>query len=141
MDTVTLKVLKAEIEAQLEKIDQVYRELDDRAGQMQPDVPGLVESTAYQLHNLYNAIENLFKIVANAFENSVTDRSRCILSCCVECPWTSRVSVRPCSQVKQLNCFMSYALFAISFDMLIAFVCVPAGSRRMWLLPGNCSHY
>jgi hypothetical protein len=76
MDAVSLNVLKAEIEAQLEKIDQVYRELDDRASQMQPDVPGLVESTAYQLHNLYNAIEDLFKIVANAFENSVTDRSR-----------------------------------------------------------------
>ncbi len=76
MDEVSLNVLKAEIEAQLEKINQVYRELEDRAGQMEPDLPPLVESTAYQLHNLYNAVEDLFKIVANAFENSVTDRSR-----------------------------------------------------------------
>jgi hypothetical protein len=76
MDAVSLNVLKAELEAQLEKIDQVYSELEDRAGQMRPDALALIESTAYQLHNLYSAIEALFKIVANAFENSVTDRSR-----------------------------------------------------------------
>lgn len=76
MDPVSLSVLKAEIEAQVEKINQVYDELEDRASQMEPDIPPLVESTAYQLHNLYNAVEDLFKIVANAFENSVTDRAR-----------------------------------------------------------------
>ena len=76
MDPVSLKVLIAEVEMQLDKVEQVYAELEDRANQMRPDTPGQVESTAYQLHNLYNAIEDLFKIVANAFENSVTDLSR-----------------------------------------------------------------
>jgi hypothetical protein len=76
MDAVRLKVLQAEVEAQLEKIERVYEALEDRAGQMHPDHPGSIESTAYQLHNLYGAAEDLFKIVASAFENSVTDLSR-----------------------------------------------------------------
>jgi hypothetical protein len=76
MDAVRLKLLQAELEAQLDEIEQVYVELEDRAAQMNPNAPGYIESTGYQLHNLYNAIEDLFKIVANAFENSVTDLSR-----------------------------------------------------------------
>jgi uncharacterized protein YutE (UPF0331/DUF86 family) len=76
MDAVSLKVLQAEIEAQLEEIKQVYVEVEDRANQMAPNSPAQIESTAYQLHNLYNAVEDLFKIVASAFENSVADLSR-----------------------------------------------------------------
>jgi hypothetical protein len=76
MDSVSLKVLAAEIKAQLERIEQVYYELEDRATQMQPDRLGQVESTAYQLHNLYSATEDLFKLIASAFENSVSDLSR-----------------------------------------------------------------
>ncbi len=76
MDAVSLKVLQAEIEAQLEEIKQVYVELEDRANQMAANTPAQIESTAYQLHNLYNAVEDLFKIVASAFENSVADLSR-----------------------------------------------------------------
>ena len=76
MDRASLKVLEAEIKDQLEKIDQVYDELEDRAAQMQSGGLGYIESTAYQLHNLYNAIEDLFKIIAGAFENNVTDLSR-----------------------------------------------------------------
>jgi hypothetical protein len=76
MDAVRLRVLEAEIEAQLAKIEQVYTELDDRAGQMLPEIEAVIESVAYQLHNLYNAIEDLLKLVATAFENSVVDLSR-----------------------------------------------------------------
>lgn len=76
MDPVRLKVLEAEVKAQWSNIRQVYTDLEDRAGQMRPESPALIESTAYQLHNLYNAIEDLFKIIAGAFENSVTDLSQ-----------------------------------------------------------------
>lgn len=76
MDSIKLRLLEAEIKAQLEKIERVYLELEDRAGQMQPELPTPIESTAYQLHNLYNAVEDLFKVVANAFENHVTDLSQ-----------------------------------------------------------------
>ena len=51
--------------------------LEDRAAaQMRPETYALIESAAYQLHNLFNAIEDLLKIVANAFENSIADLSR-----------------------------------------------------------------
>lgn len=76
MDPVKLKILEAEVKAQLANIRQVYVQLEDRAGQMRPETPALIESTAYQLHNLYSAVEDLFKIIAGAFENSVTDLSQ-----------------------------------------------------------------
>ena len=76
MDAIRLRVLEAEIEAQLARIDQVYAGLDDRAGEMRPETEAVIESTAYQLHNLYNAVEDLLKIAATAFENSVADLSR-----------------------------------------------------------------
>ncbi len=76
MDAVRLKVLQAEVAEQMKKIEQVYEVLENRADQMQPNNFGLIDSTAYQLHNLYSAAEELFKIVASAFENSVTDFSR-----------------------------------------------------------------
>ena len=49
MDAVRLKVLQAEALKQLEAIEQVYETLEDRAGQMQANNPGFIESTAYQL--------------------------------------------------------------------------------------------
>ena len=76
MDSASLKLLEADIKAQLENIEQVYAELEDRAAQIRPGDLGYIESTGYQLHNLYNAIEDLFKIAAGAFENNVTDLSR-----------------------------------------------------------------
>jgi hypothetical protein len=35
-----------------------------------------MESVGYQLHNLYCAFEDLFKIVAETFENHVQDKSK-----------------------------------------------------------------
>ena len=61
MDALSLKILEAELKAQLDKVEQVYGELEDRAAQMETGRPGYIESTAYQLHNLYNAAEDLFK--------------------------------------------------------------------------------
>jgi hypothetical protein len=76
MDAVRLNILQAELEAQLAKIDQVYAELEDRTAQMSSEADALIESTGYQIHNLYNAVEDLLKIVAAAFENSIADLSR-----------------------------------------------------------------
>ena len=76
MDPVRLKVLQAEVTAQLDRIEQVYTELEDRASLMRVDSPGLTESAAYHLHNLYSAVEDLLKLVASVFENNVVDLSR-----------------------------------------------------------------
>lgn len=76
MDKLRLALLLAEVQEQQEKINQMYLLVEARAAYMRANSPAYVESTAYQLHNLYNAIEYLMEIVAKAFENSVTDLSR-----------------------------------------------------------------
>lgn len=76
MDSVGLRTLEAEVKAQMANIDQVYELLRQRTAEMSDEVPAYVESAAYQLHNLYSAIEDLLLIVAKAFENRVSDLSR-----------------------------------------------------------------
>lgn len=56
MDTNRLIVLRTEVQAQLETINLVYQILVDRATHLQPASPIVLESVAYQLHNLYGAI-------------------------------------------------------------------------------------
>jgi hypothetical protein len=67
VDSIRLSLLEAEIKAQLDKIEQVFALLEARTTNFQPDNPGSVESVAYQLHNVYNAIEYLMEIVALDF--------------------------------------------------------------------------
>lgn len=58
----------AECRAQLSEVQSVFDRVESRAGE-QGQV-GL-ESLGFQLHNLYCACEDLFEIVATAFENHV----------------------------------------------------------------------
>jgi hypothetical protein len=64
------------MKAQLDRIEQVYVKLLERSQQTDFAEPAYVESAAYQLHNLYSAIEDLLKLIAGAFENSIADLSR-----------------------------------------------------------------
>lgn len=73
MDAGRLAVLRAEVAKQLEVIDKIYRRIKER--RKAEDVVHL-ESLGYQLHNLYCAFEDLFKIVARFFENEVADEAR-----------------------------------------------------------------
>lgn len=66
-------ILDRRIQDDLEKIDAVYEALGE---------PALEESTAqellivvaYRLHSLYTALENIFRNIANAFENQLDAR-------------------------------------------------------------------
>lgn len=71
MDTEKLMLLRSDIKAQMDRIEVVYQNIEDRAAGLQPDDEIRLESVAYQLHNLYNAIEDLFRLVAAHFENQV----------------------------------------------------------------------
>jgi len=73
MDKSRLTVLTADMEAQMSLVERVYRELEKRASKLEPDDEIRLESIAYQLHNLYNAVEDLLKIVAAHFENQIAD--------------------------------------------------------------------
>lgn len=70
MEREQLAGLTAELTAQHRLIERVYQRLDDRfsAGL---ETPAQLDSIAYQIHNLYCAVEDLLKLVAHAFENRI----------------------------------------------------------------------
>ncbi|MBU4269176.1 MAG: hypothetical protein KJ808_10070 [Acidobacteria bacterium] len=73
MEKIELALLKAEIDAQVIEIDHIFTRIEERKKKKGKVA---VESIGYQLHNLYCAFEDLFKIVAEAFENHIQDKSR-----------------------------------------------------------------
>ena len=76
MDEKALIVLRADVKGQMDLIDDVFTKLTARAVDLQADDEVQLESAAYQMHNLYSAVEDLFKLIASQFENQVADVSR-----------------------------------------------------------------
>ena len=73
MEEERLSLLKASIEAQRREIERIFGKIEERRhGKSVAEL----ESLAYQLHNLYCAFEDLFRIVADFFENRIDDRAR-----------------------------------------------------------------
>lgn len=68
-----IRTLKAEIEADLESIAEIYAALDRHSNRLDTEEGRI--ATAYYLHNLYNAFENIFRRVAKTFGNAITDES------------------------------------------------------------------
>ena len=60
----------------MQLICRVFDMLEVRAQGLQPDDAVRLESVAYQIHNFYNAVEDLLRTVAAQFENQITDTSR-----------------------------------------------------------------
>lgn len=71
-----LTVLKADVTAQMALIKAVSDRLAERAHDMQAHDEARMESVAYQIHNLYNAVEDLLELVAAHFENHIASPSR-----------------------------------------------------------------
>lgn len=81
MDATRLAVLDVEVQRQAELVAQIYDRLATRAIYLDAESDPVIhlviaEGVAYQLHNLYGAVEDLMQIVAKAFENNVADLSR-----------------------------------------------------------------
>jgi hypothetical protein len=76
MDARQLAVFTADMRSQLQLIRQVSELLEARVEGLQREDAVRLESVAYQIHNVYNAVEDLLKIVAGQFENQVTDTAR-----------------------------------------------------------------
>jgi hypothetical protein len=76
VDKNALIVLTADIIAQMNVVQAIAERLEERARGLQADDPVRLESVAYQIHNFYNAIEDLLKIVAAHFENQISDTAR-----------------------------------------------------------------
>jgi hypothetical protein len=73
MEKAGIALLEAELLAQIGEIEGIFGKIDDRKRKKDK---AAMESVGYQLHNLYCAFEDLFKIVANSFENHIQDKSR-----------------------------------------------------------------
>lgn len=76
MDEGYLSVLTADIQAQMSLIRLISVKVEERAKEFSPDDLVRMESIAYQIHNLYNAVEDLLKLIAAHFENQITDTAR-----------------------------------------------------------------
>lgn len=72
--TLDLKLLEAEFHDQLGRIQSIFDTIAKRGANYKRG-PVFLESTGYQLHNLYCAIEDLFRIVATYFENNIETQS------------------------------------------------------------------
>jgi hypothetical protein len=75
MEKIEFNLLRAEVGAQIKEIDKIYSAISERKKGAVKNIANL-ESLGYKLHNLYCAFEDLFKIVARHFENSVEDIAR-----------------------------------------------------------------
>ncbi len=69
-----LLALKADISADLQAIEQIYLKLAGQSETIAGDEQAIV--TGYYLHNLYNAFENIFQRIAEAFENDISDKAQ-----------------------------------------------------------------
>ncbi len=76
MDARQLAVFTADVRSQMHLIQRVGQLLELRATGLQQDDVVRMESVAYQIHNFYNAVEDLLQTIALQFENQVTDSSR-----------------------------------------------------------------
>ena len=76
MDARQLAVFTADVRSQMHLIQRVGELLELRAAGLQRDDVVRMESVAYQIHNFYNAVEDLLQTIALQFENQVTDSSR-----------------------------------------------------------------
>lgn len=67
-------IFLSEFDYQVEQIESVYEKLEKKvkAFDKKSVTEEAVESTAYWLHNLYCACEDLFKLVAGFWENSLS---------------------------------------------------------------------
>lgn len=75
MEKAKLRILEADIGAQLQDIEQIFEKVTEQGDSFQDDEARLIRM-AYYLHNLYNAFEDLFEIVAGHFENNIEDPSK-----------------------------------------------------------------
>ena len=73
MEKNALTIFKADIQAQMALVNRILTLVEERATGLTADDPIRLESVAYQIHNLYNAVEDLLKLVAAHFENQITD--------------------------------------------------------------------
>jgi len=71
-----IAVFLSDFDLQVNEIEKVYERLEKKSSLLQSSSPTseVVESAGYWLHNLYNALEDLFQLIAGFWENTLDDR-------------------------------------------------------------------
>jgi hypothetical protein len=73
MDRAHRLILETDLNAQFATLRRIGQRLDERAIGLVPTDIVRMESLAYQIHNFYNAVEDLLKLVATHFENNISE--------------------------------------------------------------------
>lgn len=135
MDKIEFNLLKAEIEAQLKEIDNIYGEIKDREkGAKKSKV--MLESLGYKLHNLYCAFEDLFKIVTRYFENQIMDISKYHkeilhkMSLSIDGLRPPLISYKSYSQLDELRAFRHFFRHAYSYELSYEKIIIPLSSAN-----------
>ena len=70
-----LKLFFSDFDLQMEIIEEIYAKLETKKAKSENEgiTVELVESIGYWLHNLYSGYEDLFKLIASFWENSIED--------------------------------------------------------------------
>ena len=76
MDKDSLILLKTDLNAQRRLINSIAQKIQQRAEGLTSEDLIRLESIAYQIHNLYTAIEDLLKIIATYFENNISNSAQ-----------------------------------------------------------------
>ena len=76
MESNRLILLKIDLQAQMNHIERIHQKLLDRVVKLQENDEIILESIAYQIHNLFCATEDLLKIVASCFENNISSSNQ-----------------------------------------------------------------
>jgi hypothetical protein len=69
-----IPLLKSDIQVEISAIERIFEALPGQEVNLTDVKEAIV--TGYYLHNLYNAFENIFKLVASTFENDIPDASQ-----------------------------------------------------------------
>jgi hypothetical protein len=76
MDSNAKLVFITDLRTQMASLERIHQRLGDRAQGLTVQDLVRMESVAYQIHNFYNAVEDLLKLIAAHFENNIADTVR-----------------------------------------------------------------
>lgn len=76
MDSAARLIFITDLTVQVATLHRIAARLDDRATGLTLEDIVRLESTAYQIHNFYNAAEDLLKLIATHFENNISNSAQ-----------------------------------------------------------------
>lgn len=120
MEKGRLALLRSEVQAQIREIEAIYAKVEERRSGKDK---AHLESLAYQLHNLYCAFEDLFELIAGAFENQIAERTQYHLellkrmTIAIEGVRPALLSQESCALLDNLRAFRHFFRHAYTYEL------------------------